>query len=135
MLFQESWEEYVYFGIIFGATCLIDLILTKVMRRRQRQLQQRATARTKCEMVEPEPVETPATLNQEEELAKWEDIVLTTTDLKEKIIAIYQVGLMGNVDDIELLREHTNSDPTPQVQIAIKRAIEMLKAKIGQCTE
>ncbi len=134
MLFQESWEQYVFFGIIFGVTCLIDLIITRARARRQRQLQQRATARAKSLLAGQQHAETQGTLNQDEELAKWENIVLTATDLKEKIYAISQVGLKGNVDDIELLREHANSDPTPQVQIAIKRAVEMLKGKIGQGT-
>ncbi len=134
MLFQDSWEDYAFFGIIFGITCLIELVITKVMRRRQRQFQQQASVRARSEATMPEQAETLATWKQDEELAKWEDLVLTTTDPKDKIIAISQVGLMGNVDDIEFLREHATSDPTPEVQVAIKRAIEMLKVKIGQRT-
>ncbi len=132
MLFQESWEEYVYFGIIFGVSCLLDLVITKIMRRRQRQLQQRATAITRSEPISPEPTQAEGTLRQDEELAKWEDIVLTSTDPQEKVIAISQIGLAGNVDDIDFLNEHANTDPTPEVQIAIKRAITVLRERIGQ---
>jgi sRNA-binding protein len=125
MIFQESWEEFVIFGIIFGVICIIDLLASRAMRRRVRQREQQAAARHE---------NAPATANiqsQDEELAKWEDIVLTSTERREKIIAISQIGRLGNVDDIELLEELANTDSNPDVQVAIKGAIAKLQAKIG----
>ncbi len=126
MIFQESWGEFAIYGIIFLASCIIDLIATRAMRRRMRQRERQAAAYAGVE----QPPR--SGLIQDDELAKWEDIALTSTERREKIIAISQIGLIGNVDDIELLNELANTDPTPEVQVAIRRAIEILNAKIGQ---
>jgi hypothetical protein len=63
-------------------------------------------------------------------LQRWEEILLTATDPREKMEAIYQLGLYGNKYTLDMLIEYTETDQNPKILAAIEDAMVKIENRL-----